>query len=136
MKIYLAYKLSDRNLEEVKERLLEIDKVVKKLGHETFIFVRDIQKWKPNGEPKQIMEKAMENMRKCDAILSIIETQEKGEGLLLESGYMKALGKKVIVASKPEGRAVLLKGMADEVFEFNNMKEFEEKSRRILKCKQ
>ena len=133
MKIYLAYKLSDRNLEEVKERLLEIDKVVKKLGHETFIFIRDIQNWKPNGEPKLIMEKAMENMKKCDAILSIIETQEKGEGLLLESGYMKALGKKVIVASKPEGRAVLLKGMADEVFEFNNMKEFEEKLRKILR---
>ena len=132
MKIYLAYKLSDRNLEEVKERLLEIDKVVKKLGHETFIFVRDIQNWKPNGEPKLIMEKAMENMRKCDAILSIIETQEKGEGLLLESGYMKALGKKVIVASKPEGRAVLLKGMADGVFEFNDMKEFEEKLKKAL----
>ena len=74
----------------------------------------------------------MENMRKCDAILSIIETQEKGEGLLLESGYMKALGKKVIVASKPEGRAVLLKGMADGVFEFNDMKEFEEKLKKAL----
>ena len=42
MKIYLAYKLSNRDFEEVKNRLIEVDKIVKELGHEAFIFLRDV----------------------------------------------------------------------------------------------
>lgn len=127
MKIYLAYKLSNRDFEEVKKRLIEVDKIVKELGHETFIFLRDVQNWQPKGTPKEIMEEAMTHMKKCDAVLTIVETQEKGEGLLLETGFMKGINKKVIVAIGKEGRANLLKGMADEVFEFRGMVEFKEK---------
>jgi nucleoside 2-deoxyribosyltransferase len=133
MKIYLAYKLSERDPAEVKLKLQEMDSIIKKLGHKTFIFMRDVQDWNPGGmEPKEIMKRAMKEMKKCDIILSIIEVQEKGEGMLLESGFMKALGKKLIVASSPEGRGILLKGMADEVFEFKDMKEFEGKLKRII----
>lgn len=32
---------------------------------------------------------------------------------------MKGIGKKVVVASKPEGRGILLKGLADETFGFH-----------------
>ena len=133
MKIYLAYKLSNRDFEEVRSRLIEVDKIVKELGHETFIFLRDIQNWKPRGTPQEIMEKAMENMKKCDCVLTIVETQEKGEGLLLETGFMKGINKKVIVAIGKEGRANLLKGMADEVFEFEDMGEFKRKLNKWLR---
>ena len=40
---------------------------------------------------------------------------------------MKGINKKVIAAIGKEGRANLLKGMADEVFEFKDMGEFKEK---------
>jgi NADPH:quinone reductase-like Zn-dependent oxidoreductase len=52
--------------------------------------------------------------------------------MLLESGYMKALGKKLIVASRPEGRAILLKALADDVFEFSSMGEFKDKLKKII----
>jgi nucleoside 2-deoxyribosyltransferase len=133
MKIYLAYKLSERDSAEVRAKLEEIDSVIKKLGHKTFIFMRDVQDWSPGGmQPREIMKRAIKEMKKCDTIISIIEVQEKGEGMLLESGFMKALGKKLIVASSPEGRGILLKGMADEVFEFKDMKEFEEKLKNLI----
>lgn len=45
---------------------------------------------------------------------------------------MKGIGKKVIVAVGKEGRAILLKGMADGVFEFNNMEEFKKKLNKVL----
>jgi nucleoside 2-deoxyribosyltransferase len=133
MKIYLAYKLSERDSAEVRAKLEEIDSVIKKLGHKTFIFMRDVQDWSPGGmQPREIMKRAIKEMKKCDTIISIIEVQEKGEGMLLESGFMKALGKKLIVASSPEGRGILLKGMADEVFEFKDMTEFEEKLKNLI----
>lgn len=134
MKIYVAYKLSGVDFTILKKRLEEVSKVIEELGHKSFIFVRDMQQWKPGGmEPKEIMKKAFDQMKNCDVIISIIETQEKGEGLLIESGMMKGLGKKVIVASGPEGRGFMLKGMADESFDFKDMKEFKEKLARILK---
>ena len=132
MRIYLAYKLSNRDFKEVKKRLIEVDEILKDLGHKTFIFVRDIQNWKPKGEPKEIMKEAMKNMKKCDVLLAIVETQEKGEGLLLESGFMKGIGKKVIVAVGKEGRANLLKGIADDIFEFEEMGEFSNKIKQHL----
>lgn len=132
MKIYIAYKLSGAEFEILKKRLEEIDRIIKELKYETFIFIRDIQNWIPNGDPKSIIEKAMEHIKQCDIILSIVETKEKGEGMLLENGYARALGKTLIVASKPEGRAIMLKAMADKVFEYDNFKEFKEKLKKIL----
>ena len=132
MKIYVAYKLSGADLNELKLKLIEVDKIIKELGHESFIFIRDIQNWIPGSDPKKTMEEAMKKMKECDAILSIIETKEKGEGMLLETGFMKALGKRVIVASAPNGRGILLKAIADEVFEFKDMEEFKDKLRKVI----
>lgn len=134
MKIYIAYKLSGVDFIKLQKRLEEVSNIIEELGYQSFIFVRDMQQWKPGGmEPQEIMKNALEQMKKCDAIISIIETQEKGEGLLIESGMMKGLGKKVIVASSPEGRGFLLKGIADEAFEFKDMDEFKKKLGKILK---
>ena len=133
MKIHIAYKLSGTDFNLLKEKLQETDKIIRELGHETFIFIRDIQNWAPNGDPKIIIKKAFENVKKCDLILCIIETAEKGEGMLLESGYAKASGKKIIVASKPEGRAIMLKAMADRVFEYKTFEEFKERLKDSLK---
>jgi nucleoside 2-deoxyribosyltransferase len=121
MKIYIAYKLSGVDKGELQKGLESISNTLTKLGHKTFIFMRDVQNWQPGGmHPDKIMQRAMQEMKSCDAILSIIETQEKGEGLLIETGFMKALGKKVIVASGVNGRGFLLKAIADELIEFGD----------------
>ena len=133
MKVYIAYKFSGNDLEKLKSNLIEFDKVIKKLKHHSFIFFRDVQNWvKGNSSAKSIITEAFENIKKCDVILAIIESPEKSEGMLLECGYGKALGKKIIVASKPEGRAFLLKAMADTFFEFNNLNDFELKLKEVL----
>ncbi len=45
---------------------------------------------------------------------------------------MKGINKKVIVAIGKEGRANLLKGIADEVFEFRDMGEFKRELRKVV----
>ncbi len=134
MKIYIAYKLSGVDLIELQKKLEEISRSIEDSGHKTFIFVRDMQQWKPGKMGlKEVMDKAMIEMKKCDAILSIIDTQEKGEGLLIESGFMKALGKKVIVACGPDGRGFMLKAIADELIEFKDLEDLKRKLKKILK---
>lgn len=127
MRVYVAYKLSRENFEKLREKLEEVSDVINKLGHESFIFVRDVQNWKPGDmDAKEIMDRAFLEMGKSDVLLVVLESVEKGEGLLIESGYMKGIGKKIIVASKKECRGFLLKGMADWAFEFEDKDEFED----------
>ncbi|MBS3087297.1 nucleoside 2-deoxyribosyltransferase [Candidatus Pacearchaeota archaeon] len=126
MRIYIAYKLSGEDFEKLKERLKKVSDIINKLGHESFIFVRDVQNWKPgNMDAKEIMDRAFLEMKKSDVLLAVLESAEKGEGLLIESGYMKGIGKKIILASKKGCRGFLLRGMVDDVFEFRDMKDFE-----------
>lgn len=133
MKIYIAYEFRGRNFDELKSRLEAISNILGQLGYKSFIFARDIQNWNPNSiKPEKIMKIAIEEMKKCDAILTISESSYNSEGLLIESGYMKALGKKLILAYKPESRYVLLKSIADSSFEFKDIKEFEEKIKKML----
>tara|TARA_Y100000310_G_C20628822_1_gene787465 strand:+ start:444 stop:857 length:414 start_codon:yes stop_codon:yes gene_type:complete len=135
MKIYLAYKLSGSDEEQLKNRLESISNLIEETGNESFLFMRDVQNWQPGGmEPKEIMDRAMQEMKSCDAIISIIETQEKGEGLLIESGFMKALGKNVIIAAGPKGRGFLLKAIADELIEFKDVEDLREKLKRALEA--
>ncbi len=132
-KIYIAYKFSGADHRKLRKKLENISDIIKRTGYKSFIFFRDIQKWKVRKEnPVFVMRKAFTNLKKCDILLAIVETREKAEGLLIESGYAKSLGKKIIVALTPQGRAILLRGIADKSFIFRNMKEFEKNLGRIL----
>ncbi len=134
MKIYIAYKLSGSDLSNLKLKLEYISSILENLGHETFIFLRDIQNWTPGSmNPTEIMELAMKEMHTCDAIISIIENKEKGEGLLIENGFMKALGKKIIVLFGPDAKSVLLNGIAEDILTYTNLNELEKKLRFLLK---
>ena len=125
MRVYVAYQLAGHSVKKQSARLKEISEIIKEIGLESFIFLKDIQNWNPSGiSPKEIMKKAEENMRKSDIILAVLETAKKSEGMLLECGYMKALGKKLIVASRTHEGGVLLKALADNVFEFSDNETF------------
>lgn len=133
-KVYIAYKLNGSNPRELRNMLEDISLTIENIGYGTFVFVRDIQNWKPgNINPKEIMNIATKEMKKCDIILSILGDKEKGEGMLIESGYMKALGRKLIVASSPESRGILIKGLADEIVEYKDLGDLKEKLKKILK---
>ena len=127
MKVYISYKLSNMNIFRLRHILANVDTILKKLGHKTFIFMRDVQNFQPgNLDPNVIMEHAKLNLRECDAVLALVQSNEKGEGMLLESGFMKGIGKKLIVANAPNSRAVLLNALADYSFDFSDWNEFED----------
>ncbi len=133
MRVYVAYKLSGEEEDKVIKLLKKISQILEDLKINNFIFLRDIQKWKNKKlSPKEIMDIALKNMKECDLVLAILETSDKSEGMLIETGYAKALGKKIIVASKPNTKAIMLKAIADHVFEFNDLDDFKEKFKSTL----
>lgn len=130
-KIYIAYKFKDANAEELKDRLEELSKIIEdSTNYKTFIFFRDVQNWgKKKMNIKEVVEKAMESLKKCDALL--IEASEKANGIYFEAGYARALGKKIIIIHKQGTEANFLKSASDISIEYNDFKDLKEKLRRV-----
>ena len=112
MKVYLTYKFNDEEPEKLKTRLEEFSKLIEEsTGWKTFIFFRDVQKWKTGTMAvKEVVKKATEEIAKCDAILA--EASEKARGAYFEVGYAKALGKKIIIIHKKDAEANFLDSSA------------------------
>jgi len=122
MKIYLAYKFSGADTQALKQRLIELSNVLKKQGHETFVFFRDIQNWgKIKTDIKEVVDKATEAMKDCDMILA--DVSEKPNGVYYEIGVARGLEKKVVVMCEAGKEAAFLKATADEVIEYEDWDE-------------
>ena len=128
MKYYIAYKFSEQGKEELKKILGEISAIIESYNNKTFVSFRDLQNW---GEiitdSKEIITKSLVELKNTDAILCLVFSSEKSEGMLLEAGYAKALGKKVIVVKQHDARIVFLKDIADDLIEFDTQEDLKEK---------
>jgi nucleoside 2-deoxyribosyltransferase len=128
MKYYISYKFSGEDEEKLKEILSEISSIIESHNNETFVSYRDIGNWgEISMDSKEIITKALAELRNADCILCLVLSSEKSEGMLLEAGYAKALGKKIIVAKKDDVRIVFLKDIADDSIEFNTYEDLKEK---------
>ncbi|HBB04638.1 TPA: hypothetical protein DCZ39_07245 [Patescibacteria group bacterium] len=98
MRYYIAYKFLDSDKEILKKRLGIISDMIEETGNTAFIFYRDTQNRGAISTPTdQIIRQAFIEVKKSDIIVAFIESGEKSEGMLLEVGYAKALGKKLVL---------------------------------------
>jgi len=130
-KIYIAYKFKEQNPAELRKKLEELSKIVEEAtGYKTFIFFRDAQNWgEKKMDIKEVVEKAMKYLEKCDALL--VEASEKANGIYFEVGYAKALGKKVIIIHKTGTEANFLESAGDVSIEYDDLGDLREKLRKI-----
>lgn len=105
---------------ETIERLCAI---VRSAGFEDFSFIRDIENYQKNfNDPKELMQRAKEEIQKCDALL--IDMTDKPTGRSIEAGMAYALNKKNIVIMK-RGTQIkdTTRGIADLVIEYDELED-------------
>ena len=131
MKVYVTYKFKEEEPSALRKHLEEFSKLIENsTGWKTFIFFRDVQKWQVGKMTmNEVVTRAMEEIRKCDAIL--VEASEKARGVYFEAGYAKALRKKVIVIHKKDSEANFLDASADVKIEYENDKDLREKLSKV-----
>ena len=84
---------------ENKKEIENLCKLVKDSGFEDFCFIRDIENYqKIFNNPKELMQRAKEEISKCDYLL--IDITDKPTGRAYEAGIAYALNKKVITIFK------------------------------------
>ena len=120
MKIFLSYKFSGSDKEELKNMIENVSNDIYTLGHETFCFYRDIQKWGSVSTDRfQIIPIALSNIDKSDALLLIITTAEKSTGIGVEAGYARAKGVKILLAKKLGIESDYLESISEKVVTFD-----------------
>lgn len=108
---------------ENKEEIEELCSLVKEAGFIDFCFIRDVENYqKIFDKPKDLMDRALEEIKKCDYLL--IDMTDKPTGRAIEAGIAYALNKKVIVIMK-KGTQIkdTTKGIATTVIEYQDIKE-------------
>jgi nucleoside 2-deoxyribosyltransferase len=115
MKVFITATFKEgANRDEI-ERMCEI---VKNSGFTDFCFIRDVENYqKVFHDPKELMNRAREEISKCDALL--FDASEKSTGRAIEAGIAFSLRKKIIVIMK-EGTMIkdTLRGVADAVITY------------------
>lgn len=115
MKVFITATFKEgANRDEI-ERMCEI---IKNSGFTDFCFIRDVENYqKVFHDPKELMNRAREEISKCDALL--FDASEKSTGRAIEAGIAFSLRKKIIVIMK-EGTMIkdTLRGVADAVITY------------------
>ena len=96
VKIYIAGPLCE---EENRKFLEMIDKICKDLGFETFLPHRDVGLYNQNKNDediKEISRKDLEEIKRCEMMIGVLNGICVGAGTAWEMGYAFAIGKKVI----------------------------------------
>lgn len=114
MRCYITSSFGDS-----KEEIEKLCSVVKSAGFEDFSFIRDVENYqKVFDDPKDLMRRAEDEIRKSDALL--IDMTEKPTGRAIEVGMAYSLGKKVIAIIK---RGMQIKdttrGITDVIVEYD-----------------
>ena len=122
MRYYIAYKFLNTDKEMLKKNLGIISDMIEREGNTTCIFYRDIQnRWAIQMSIDEVIKQAFVEVKKSDAILAFIESEEKSEWMLLEIGYAKALWKRVKLLIKKWINLRFVRAIADEIIEFESI---------------
>ncbi len=122
MKIFISYRRTGEDPEELKEVIHNIFTNLEKAGHTPFCsFLKDDLFKKNKFTHKQILEYALNELDKSDICLAFVKSENKSEGMLLEIGYALAKKKKFVLAIKEGVRTVFIREMADQTIEFETL---------------
>lgn len=118
MKVFITASFKEgENKKEIEQLCL----IVKNAGFEDFCFIRDVENYqKVFNDPKELMSRAREEIKKCDVLL--FDATEKSTGRTVELGLAFSYNKKIVVVAK-EGSVIkdTVLGVADAVITYNTI---------------
>ena len=131
MRIYVSYQFKGSDKVGLRESLEAVSKTLSAAGHEPFVFYREVMAWgKKKFSSRKIINEAFLALDKCDAVLAVVESEQVSEGMMLEIGYAKALGKQLVLAINEKLEKDFLRfvrELVDEVIEYKNLADLDKK---------
>ncbi len=133
MKYYIAYKHQGADIQNLINNLTIISKILEENWNTTFAFYRDKQDfWKIAIPMNEIMDIALEELKNSDWIFIFVDNKKKSEWMLIECWCAKAMNKKIVLAIKKWIDLRLLRTLADDIIEFDDIEDLKSKIITIL----
>ena len=122
MKFCIIYKYSStKDKSQLGKELEQLASILSDLGHESFIFDRDIKNWQNIDIPREESSKLVfTTIMKCDGVIAYVNHNEPSEGMAMEAGFAKALNKKIVLACKKGSDSPRVKSICDVFIQFND----------------
>ena len=127
MKFCIIYKYTTtKNKFQLEKDLEQLSSILNDMGHDTFIFDRDIKNWQNIEIPREESSKMVFSaMAECDGVIAYVNHSELSEGMAMEVGYAKALNKKLIMVVKEGSSSPRIRSVCDLYIEFEDMSDLE-----------
>ena len=128
MKFCVIYKYTTtKNKFQLEKNLEQLASILSDMGHDTFIFDRDIKNWQNIEIPREESSKMVFSaMADCDGVIAYVNHNEPSEGMAMEAGYAKALGKKLIMVVKEGTGSPRIRSICDLYIEFEDTSDLKE----------
>ena len=128
MKFCVIYKYTTtKNKFRLEKNLEQLASILSDMGHDTFIFDRDIKNWRNIEIPREESSKMVFSaMTDCDGVIAYVDHSELSEGMAMEAGYAKALGKKLIMVVKEGANSPRVRSICDLYIEFEDTSDLKE----------
>jgi len=129
MKFCIIYKYTTtKNKFQLEKDLEQLSSILNDMGHDTFIFDRDIKNWQDIDIPREESSKMVFSaMAECDGVIAFVTHKELSEGIAMEAGYAIALRKKLILAVKEGASSPRIRSVCNLYIEFEDVDDLKEK---------
>lgn len=118
MKIFLSFRYTGESREELQEFFYPLRDAFVSKGHEVYLSLDDLITWDNNElTVREKFTKTFKHLETSDALVVVVRTQEKSEGMLMEVGFALAL-QKPIYLYVAKGADTYIREVATSVVEF------------------
>jgi len=122
MKIFVSYRFTGEDPNELEQTIGKIAASLRSAGHEVYSSLEDEQWFREKKRTnKEIMEHAFQQLNTSNLLLAFIRSNDKSEGMLVEIGYAIAKGKRFALALKNGVSTTSIAQMAEPFIEFDNL---------------
>ena len=131
MKIFIGQAVTGEDIKKLKEENKEIIKILNENNYECYCTFLENKKWENDFSAGEKLKYAFKKIDENDIFLAIVRSEKRSEGMLMEIGYALSKNKKLILAINKNVQDTYLRELTDNVIEFENIEELNEKLKEI-----
>jgi nucleoside 2-deoxyribosyltransferase len=127
-RIFISYRFTGENKEELKKTIIGIHNSLEKAGHNHYSTIFETEQFaNEKWSGKQIMEKAFKEIDNSDVVLFFVKKEDISQGMLVELGYSLAMKKKIILAINKNIKESIFRRQIDKIIDFDNLDDLNDK---------
>lgn len=135
MKVFVSYKFSGVDLNEVTNLLTSAQDALEAAGHDPYmiLFDKSLEEARASNalSSPDFFFYGLKQLAASDIVLVLLVSEERSEGMLMEVGYALARGTPVVVAQKEDVKNTYLPQVGTTTFTWANYQDLAKKIKEI-----